>query len=826
MDYPAAARPPLLGVYVDEEEAAAAAATATSPVSAAASAAAELARVAAGKLLRQWGPREWLDPRARRKLVLPGAGGIVVCSDKLLLRCSTVTGVCCSRKHLPAAACCCCFASHTSKGPLLVVGCVDGAVRVFVGRTLRLLITLETTAVPVSANTAVCLSYGCPDAAATKLKKPHYCASSSAAATLESEPRGTPLMPTRGTVMEGAATGTSPLSISAAANGCRLQQTPTCLLLVGNNALLAGLGGGIAAAFFLENRRLAAVYQLPPSVRCFLQQQLLQQTQLTLLTEHAAALQQLQLQQCREQAARKWRGEPAKLQPLQDRSGSNRVNQVQLSLEAQFPVCCLYAAVAERLVVMAVHPEGWRDTPLLSSSNNGSTNGSGSTLQRWWRSSKHAMYHRAHPPAAAATSSASDLWGSCGSGNSGAAEAHQARAVAGATVTEINGGGAADTATAATAASCPDFLASWPLLVFQQHTGACIGTLWGCTSRTLAVGLGKLPIWPHKWEQQQNQQQRQQQQQQQQQKRQQLCCLAVTTSHIHFWQQQGPARSNRRLHQIRSTQQPRSQQQQQPDGAPSSCVTADAARLTDPTTSGAAAAGAAVADSAAADAGTIDSVAADAAGADATIQLEKQQLLHEKRKDDATVCPSLLCGCRASRCQLAAAAAATVAEATAAAARQPVTGKPQAAAEGGSLTAAAAAQAGTAEGGCVAGVWWSLRASFSLPALLSQQQEQQQQENCSLADAVLDWESRLMAVLPNRSFSCCLLTWRFGDGGFELVPFRWVQVAATGRSPQKPLLQRLWYNRGLLAASATDGYVRLLFRADLSTQEQQQEGVP
>ncbi|CDJ53633.1 hypothetical protein, conserved [Eimeria brunetti] len=778
LDYPQATRSTLLGVYVDEEEAAAATATAASPVAAAAAAAAELARIAAGKLLQQWVPREWTDPRARRQLLLPGAGGIVVCSDKLLLRCSTLTGVCSSSKHLPAAACCCCFASQTPKGPLLVVGCVDGTLRVFSGRTLRLLTTLETTAVPAAANAAACASYARSSATTANERNLPYCGSFGATTAPESDAREIPqIRPAQSATVAGTATAAlSSLSAAAVAtDGCRLQQIPTCLLLVGNNALLVGLGGGLSAAFFIENCRLAAVYQLPPSVRCFLEQQQQQQQrqkQHSLSIEHEVTLEQLQLQQCREQAARKWRGETAK-QPLGSNGEGGNGSQVQHAVEDQLPVCCLSSAEAGRLVVMAVHPEGWRGTPLFSSGNkDNSNNRDSSTLQRLWKRLTHATYHRAPPPAAAArTGAAADPWSACCSGSSNA-KSHRKHAATDATVAPYAARAALGTAKAAAGAVSWASAASWPLLVFQQHTGACIGTLWGGSSRTLAMGLGKLPPQPPKCERQQHHEQQQEQY---------MCCLAVTTTRVHFWQQQGSAGRKRGLHHVGSTHAQRKQQQQQANRVVSpSCLPAGVPHLADAT---------------AADAAEEDATAAGATAADAVAQLEQQEQLHEKRRGDATLCPSFLCGCRASMCQLAAAEAA--ATAAAAAARQPVTEKIGAVAEEGSSTAAAAAAyeaAAAAEGGCVGGVWWSLRASFSLPLLLSPHQQQQPQEEWSLIDAVLDWGSRLM-------------------------------VATTGGSPQKPLLQRLWYNRGLLATSAADGYVRFLFHADLRTHEQQRDEV-
>lgn len=739
-DYPAASRPPVLGVYVDEEEAAAAAATAASPVSAAAAAAAELARVAAGKLLQQWGPRAWTDPRARRQLLLPGAGGIVVCSNKLLLRCSTLTGVCSSTKHLPAAATCCCFASQTPKGPLLVVGSLDGCLRVFEGRTLRLVKTLETTAVAAAAETALCVPYGLSSASAVKQLNPPYCGLSTAAPAQES---GTRQMRTIRSPCDSTVSGTAVSSsyCSAATAERSLQQTPICLLLVGNNALLAGLGGGVAAAFFLENCRLAAIYRLPPSVRYFLQQQQLrlqQQKQRHTSPASAETLQQVQLQHCREQAAKKWQGVLAKLQhPHASGDGSDSVREMQLALEAQLPVCCLFAAEAERFVVMAVHPEGWRDIPPLCSKNGTSSNKSSCTMQRWCRSSIHAAYYRVPPPVAASTITAgAKPWGGCFSSNSNAANSHQPRAAT-ETATDAT---AAHTAEIAAESESSASVASWPQLVFHQHTGACLGTLWGSTSRTLAVGLGRLPIKPHGREQHQ-----------QHQPQQQLCCMAVTTTHVHFWQQQGAPCSRRRLPQNRSTQRSCRQQQQEVNGATSpACLVDDAGHLTDATAAG--------------------SATAKAAASGTAAHLEQQQLLHEKRQGDATVCPSFLCGCRASDCQLAAATAAVTAQA----AKQTAAAKPQTVADVGSPAAAAVvAGAGTGEGGCVGGVWWSLLASFSLPLILSQQQ---QQEESSLADAQLDWGSRLIALLPSRSISCCLLSWRIGEGGLELLPLRWVQV--------------------------------------------------
>ncbi|CDI75698.1 hypothetical protein, conserved [Eimeria praecox] len=738
----------------------------------------------------------------------------------------------------------------TPKGPLLVVGCVDGALRVFAGRTLRLLVALDTTAVPTAEDAADCDSYRRSSADPAKKQDCFHWnpPGSAAAAAQERETSGRPpIRAAQGATIAGAA-GVVPSCTDARAlilqrsrivfigthpdppqqqhksarqaedhqsGQLRVQQlleqqhTPTCLLLVGNNAVLAGLGGGCAAAFFLENCRLAAVYRLPPSVRCFLQQQQ-QRKRLADLSVHAAALQELQLQHCREQAARKWRGEPAKLQQLHDsKCSNNSVSQVQLALEDQLPVCCLFSAAAERLVVMAVHPDALRDTPLLTRRDSSR---SSSILQRYWRKSTHAVYHRAPPPTvASAARAASYSFGPCCGGNLNAMASHQAPAAAYATEAAMDTTTAAADATKAAegapASGSSDTVASWPVLVFQQHTGACVGTLWGGSSRTLAMGVGKLPLEPSKGQQQEEKQ------------RQQLCCLAVTTTHVHFWQQQDPSCSKRRSQQICSTQQPRRRQRQQANGTSSpSCMTANAAYPT-----------------------------ADAA-ADASVQLEQQQLLHEKRNADAAACPSFLCGCRASTCQLAAATAA--ATAAAAAARQPVAEKLQQDAGGSPSAAAGAAQSAAVEGGCVGGVWWSLSTTFPLSFLWSeQQQQQQQQEESLLADAVLDWDSRLMTLLPSRSFSCCLLSWRFGDGGLELVPLRWVQVAASRGSPQKPILQRLWYNRGLLAASAADGYVRLMFllrrynrgllaasaadgyvrlmfRVDLSTQEQQQEDVP
>ncbi|CDJ64030.1 hypothetical protein, conserved [Eimeria necatrix] len=793
MDLPVYARPQLIGVFIDEEEAAEAAFAAASPVSSAAATAAALARAVIGRILQHWGPRGWGDPRSRRKSMLPGSGGIVVCSSRLLLRCSVLTGVCSSIKPLPAAACCCCFASKTSKGPLLVVGCVDGTLRVYSGKTLQLLVTLDSMAAAVSTATG-----GGAVAGASRQRTLHSGYSArSVAEKREVESREA----TR------PALGKAPAGTPQEGVEIELQQTPTCVLLVGNNAVLAGLGGGLTVAFFLENCRRAAVYQPPASILNFLQEQEQQkQHQFSLHSADVAALQQLQLDYCRELAARKWRGETEmpQLQRSRDSDSSSGISCLLHECQTQLPVCCLYAAAAERLVVVAVHPEAWTNTQLLDRNNHSRNSRNSSALQRRWRSSAQAAYLRAPPPVVAA---AAENWSSCCIDNS----------VAGGLAGVRGTGG---TASVPTAAKTSDAAPSFPLLVYQQQTGTCVGALWGASSRTLAVALGNLPVQSKKLQRQQEY----------------MCCLAVTTTHVLFWQQQWCPCSGRKLQQRPYPQRPSSAlpQQHQNNGVSSlSSSGADGARMT--------------------------------AMAAAVEQLKQQQRLHEKRRGDATVCPSFLCGSKTSMCQLATAAAA-VSELVAAT-RQ--TESPEHASAVG-LQTSAGESLQAAEGGCVGDMWLSLSSIFCLPDILmeplqKQQQQQQQQHQqdyaYTLADAVVDWGSRLIVLLPSSSSRCCLLSWSLEEDGFMLLPLRWVQVitrnalasppfvipnfsallaaafaeyflmlicvqvAATDRSLQKPILHRLWYSRGLLATSAADGFVRFLFRPDLSTQQREETTV-
>lgn len=757
MDLPVYARPQLIGVFIDEEEAAEAAFAAASPVSSAAATAAALARAVLGRILQHWVPREWGDPRSRRKSMLPGSGGIVVCSSRLLLRCSVLTGVCSSIKPLPAAACCCCFASRTSKGPLLVVGCVDGNLRVYSGKTLQLLVTLDSTAAAVSTATG-----GGAVAGSSRQRTLHNgCSARSVAETRELESREA----TR------PALGKAPAGTPQEGVEIQLQQTPTCVLLVGNNAVLAGLGGGLTVAFFLENCRRAAVYQPPASILNFLQEQEQQkQHQFSLHSADVAALQQLQLDYCRELAARKWRGgtDMPQLQRSKDSDSSSGIRCLLHECQTQLPVCCLYAAAAERLVVVAVHPEAWKSTQ-LDSNNHSRNSGNSSTLQRRWRSSAQAAYLRAPPPVVAA---AAENWSTCCSDNSVAGGLASVR---------VTGG----TASVPTATKTSDAAPSFPLLVYQQQTGTCVGALWGASSRTLAVALGNLPVQSKKLQRQQEY----------------MCYLAVTTTHVIFWQQQWRTCSGRKLQQRPYPQRPSSAlpQEHQNNGVPSlSSSGADEVRMT--------------------------------AMAAAVDQLEQQQRLHEKRRGDAIVCPSFLCGSKTLMCQLATAAAA-VSE-LAAATRQ--TESPKHASAGGfQISAGEALQA--AEGGCVGDMWLSLSSIFCLPDILmeplqKQQQRQQHQQDYAytLADAVVDWGSRLIVLLPSSSSRCCLLSWSLEEDGFMLLPLRWVQVntrdtlaspplvipdfsaviaaafaedllmliyvqvAATDRSLQKPILHRLW----------------------------------
>ncbi|XP_026190014.1 uncharacterized protein LOC113146548 [Cyclospora cayetanensis] len=545
-DLPEAARPSLLGVFVDREEAAAAAAAAEAPISAATSAAATLAREAAGGLLRLWGISPWRHSRRQDTEALPGSGGIVVCSSDALLRCSAITGVCCSRISLPATACCCCFASRTAlKGPVVAFGCVDGCVHVFSGRTLRLLATL-TPPPPTLLATASC----------TQHNSGRRLASSEAVGARRPFP-----------------------------------QIPTHVLLVGNNALLAGLEEGRCVAFFLENNKVAVVYEPPSAVRCFL----LQHPYTQQGSREGCLLQRNPLG-LKRAASHKWSTDAEEF-------GSQRHDEGSLSSTAtasghsarQLPVCCLYSAPTERLVVVAVHPEGWSAIPLQRGCSKASSSTPLALLkQHSWHQFAHAIYKRTSLQGAAAAAT-----------GAGATQGPDTCSTAASVPPPLQGRRAARCAAS-----------SWPLLVFQQHSGVCAGTLWGVSSRVLAIGLGL----PEKASQQQKERQHQSQQQQ-------LCCIAITATDILYWRQQGASRSRRALRMPCSESKA---------AFPMEHATAPSVHLD-----------------------------GDSAAAAAAAHLEQQQGTHARRKGDATECPSFLCGSQAIPCQLAAATPAAAAAAAA-----------------------------------------------------------------------------------------------------------------------------------------------------------------